>query len=129
MHCPVLAAWFSARRSYVRGQAGRDVTAIEDDDLFAYFNEGYGSAYSPNTKRLHVVQTRAAYNYAHKKGWVTVDPFVDFEMPKLPDPKQEILLLYRDDPCLHWVVTRRTCGHSAARVESSVQRAIGRPRS
>ena len=65
---------------------GLEPEAITEDDLYAYFA---ASPYAQGTRRMHAVQIRAAYSYAHRKGWdgLAADPFADFEPPRAPDPE------------------------------------------
>jgi integrase len=66
-----------------------DAESVAEDDLYRYFREYKlqdGGGPSQGTKRLHAQLLRAAYTYAHAKGHITINPFVDFELPAAPDP-------------------------------------------
>lgn len=68
---------------------GLEPEHVTEDDLYRYFRELRlidGIAPSAGTKRLHATQLRAAYSYAHGKGHITANPFIDFELPAAPDP-------------------------------------------
>jgi integrase len=56
---------------------------VTEEDLERYFGRGL---YAVNTYRSHAQQVRSAYSYAHRRGIVTADPFVDYELPARPDP-------------------------------------------
>jgi site-specific recombinase XerD len=64
------AAWLDEQ-----GIAGEDVT---EDHIEAYFAPSR-FPHSQGTRRVHAMQVKAAYRYAHRRGWVKTDPFVEFE--------------------------------------------------
>jgi integrase len=85
-----------------RGVAPADAT---EDEVDAYFSPSRFPQ-SPGTRRMHSVQIRAAYRYAHRRGWVKADPTVDFELPPEPDPTPTVLssaeLRTIRDRCRNW---------------------------
>jgi integrase len=84
------------------GIAAADVT---EDDIETYFSPTR-FPHGQSTRRLHAVQVKAAYSYAFRRGWVKTDPFVDFELPKEPDPDPTVLssedLRAMRKRCRHW---------------------------
>jgi integrase len=75
-------SWLDSRRL-----AAAEVTI---DDLEEYHRPDR-FPYAASTRRLYIVQLRAAYRFAHRRGLLHADPFADFEMPRLAAPDPETL--------------------------------------
>ncbi len=61
------------------------VTADELDD----FVDSLRKQYKPSTVKLAIVQVRAAYRYAHRRGIIQADPAIDLVAPREPDVEPE----------------------------------------
>jgi integrase len=67
---------------------GINLKDVDEETLERYFSPANYEAlgYSPGTRRLHAVQVSAALRYAHRKGYIKIDPTTDFEKPPEPNP-------------------------------------------
>jgi site-specific recombinase XerD len=76
-------------------QQGMKLADVDEETLETYFAPDHFKSlgYANGTRRLHAMQVCAALRYAHRKGYITVDPTTDFEKPPepQPDPKEKLL--------------------------------------
>lgn len=63
-------------------EVGIDPADPDPLELERYFDE---LTLAPGTKRNHLVQLRAAYRYAQRRGVIGRDPTIEVELPRVPD--------------------------------------------
>lgn len=64
------------------GEEGVNSDDPDPLEVERYFDE---HPLAPGTKRNHLVQLRAAYQYAQRRGVIGRDPTIEVELPKVPD--------------------------------------------
>lgn len=83
-HPKTVQSFNSATQRFLEWCIGQQVDPLDPDpmELERYFDE---HPLAPGTKRNHLVQLRAAYNYAQRRGVISKDPTIDVELPRVPD--------------------------------------------
>jgi Site-specific recombinase XerD len=69
----------------VHGTTPKHLTCIQMEEFFA------GLTLAATTKRMYLAQVRAAFRYALARGVIKMDPTIDVELPKVPDPEIRVL--------------------------------------
>lgn len=83
-HPKTVSSYNSAVTRWLEWCADQGVDPNDPDptEVERYFDE---HPLAPGTKKNHLVQLRAAYRYAQRRGVVDRDPTIEVELPRVPD--------------------------------------------